>query len=74
MVPARLAPILVSLIVSGLMSCMVSGVSTLRALGFIDGFFGAWMSNWAVSWSIAFPVLLIVGPIVRRAVAARTRD
>ena len=69
MIPARFAPILFGFILSGLMSLMVSGLSTFRALGLVDGFTGFWLGNWAVSWSIAFPVVLVVAPITRRIVA-----
>lgn len=69
MLPARFAPILFGLILSGLMSMIVSGLSTFRALGLVEGFFGIWMANWAVSWGIAFPTVLVVAPITRRLVA-----
>lgn len=73
MFPARFAPVLFGLILSGLMSCMVSGISTLRAVGLGGGFLGQWMASWAVSWAIAFPVVLVVAPITRRIVAVLTR-
>ncbi len=73
MIPARFAPIVFGLMVSGLMSCVVSGIATLRALGFVDGIFGQWMTSWAFSWSVAFPTILIVAPIARRVVARVTR-
>ncbi|WP_425503955.1 DUF2798 domain-containing protein [Sedimentitalea arenosa] len=69
MVPARFAPVLFGFILSGLMSCMVSGISTLRAVGLTEGVLGEWMSSWALSWAIAFPVVLVVAPITRRLVA-----
>ena len=69
MIPSRFAPILFGFILSGLMSLMVSGLSTFRALGLVDGFAGVWLGNWAVSWAIAFPVVLVVAPITRRIVA-----
>ena len=69
MIPARFAPTLFGFILSGLMSLMVSGLSTFRALGPVDGFAGVWLGNWAVSWTIAFPVVLVVAPITRRIVA-----
>ena len=73
MIPARYASVLFGLILSGLMSCMVSGLSTWRAIG-IDGFFGQWMGNWVVSWAIAFPAVLIVAPITRRIVTRLVRQ
>lgn len=69
MIPARFAPILFGFILSGLMSCMVSGISTLRVLGAVDGFVGAWMISWTYSWAVAFPSVLMVAPITRRLVA-----
>jgi len=72
MIPARFAPILFGLMVSGLMSCVVSGIATLRALGFVDDLFTQWMTSWAFSWSVAFPTILIVAPIARRLVAKLT--
>jgi Protein of unknown function (DUF2798) len=73
MIPARFAPVLFGLILSGLMSCVVSGIATLRALGLHPGFVGDWMGSWAISWAIAFPTVLIVAPITRRIVGALTR-
>lgn len=73
MIPARFAPILFGLILSGLMSCMVSGIATVRALGLGAGFLGQWMTSWAFSWAVAFPVVLVVAPFTRKIVAALTR-
>ena len=74
MFPARFAPVLFGLILSGLMSCMVSGISTLRAVGLAEGFFAKWMTSWGISWAIAFPVVLVVAPITRRIVAKLIRQ
>lgn len=43
MLPKRFVPLLFSLILSGLMSLLVSGISTYRAAGLVPGFpvFGA---------------------------------
>ncbi|SFJ40664.1 DUF2798 domain-containing protein [Jannaschia pohangensis] len=72
MIPARFAPVLFGLILSGLMSLLVSGVATFRALGLIDGFIGLWLGAWLAAWAIAFPAVLIVAPITRRLVARLT--
>lgn len=74
MFPARFAPVLFGLILSGMMSCMVSGISTLRAVGLADGFFAKWMTSWGISWAIAFPVVLVVAPITRKIVGVLTRS
>lgn len=72
MFPARFAPILFGFLLSCFMSFMVSGLSTLRALGFTDHFGRIWMGNWMISWAIAFPVVLVVAPVVRAMVASLT--
>lgn len=69
-VPARYANLLTAFIVSLMMTCIVSGISTLRSIGFAPNFFSLWPIAWAMSWAVAFPVFLVVGPIVRRIVAA----
>ena len=56
------------LILSGLMSCFVSGLSTFRSLGLVDHFFLQWMGNWAASWALAFPTVLVIAPITSRIV------
>ena len=74
MIPARFIPFLFSLITSGLMSCIVCGVATWKALGFVPDFLAAWMRAWSLAWPIAFAVLLVVGPIVRRVLARLTKE
>jgi hypothetical protein len=72
MIPARFAPVLFALILSALMSFIVSGIATWRALGWHDGFVGDWGASWLTSWVVAFPTVLVVGPVARRIVAALT--
>lgn len=74
MFPARFAPILFGLILSGIMSCIVSGIATLRAIGLSDAAFVSWMASWSFSWPIAFCVVLVVGPFTRRIVALLIRS
>ena len=69
MFPARFAPILTGLILSGLMSLIVSGIATFRAAGPAPDFLTLWMSAWAASWAVAFPTVLVVAPLTRRIVA-----
>lgn len=73
MIPARFAPVLFGLILSGLMSCMVSGIATFRVLEAGTAFLPAWMTSWAFSWAVAFPTVLVVAPIARGIVARLVR-
>lgn len=68
MIPARFAPILFGLVLSGLMSWLVSGIATLRAIGFGDELLAQWLGGWLTSWLIAFPTVLVVAPVARRIV------
>ncbi len=69
MIPARFAPVLFGLILSGMMTLMVSGLSTFMARGMVPGVLVMWVQAWGASWLIAFPMVLIVAPITRRIVA-----
>jgi hypothetical protein len=68
MIPRKFAPVLFGLILSGLMSLLVSGISTLRATGPIPGFAALWISAWLTAWLFAFPIVLFAAPMARRAV------
>ena len=72
MLPQKFAPLLFGLILSGLMSLLVSGISMVRATGLVHGFVGAWTSAWLTAWLFAFPVVLLIAPLARAAVARLT--
>ena len=69
MFPARYAPVLFGFILSGIMSCIVSGIATWREIGLSDMFVGSWMGSWSFSWPIAFCTVLFIAPATRRLVA-----
>lgn len=68
--PPRAAAVVLPLILSILMTCIVSLISTLNGVGPAPGFLGLWLRSWGLSWIVAFPVLLFVLPVVRRATAS----
>ena len=72
MIPKRFAPVVFGFVLSGLMSFIVSGLSTLRTVGLADGFLALWLGNWAMSWAVAFPVVLVVAPLARKIVERLT--
>lgn len=67
------APVLFAAMLSGIMSGLVSGISTFRS-GSWEAIQRAWLPNWGMSWLIAFPIVLIVAPGVRRAVDWMTTE
>ena len=68
MLPARYAPALFGIILSGLMSLLVSAISTLQAVGAGSDFLQVWISAWLTAWVVAFPVVLLLAPVTRRLV------
>jgi hypothetical protein len=72
MIPARFAPALFGLILSGLMSLIVSGLATYRVVGGTAGLVALWMNAWVMAWLVAFPIVLIAAPLTRRLVALAT--
>jgi hypothetical protein len=72
--PPRYASIVMPLLLSVFMTCIVSGISTLRSVGPVPGFVALWLSAWALSWVVAFPTMLLVMPLVRKATAALVRQ
>jgi hypothetical protein len=68
MISPKYAPILFSAILSGLMSLIVSAISTVRIVGIEPAFVWAWMGSWVVAWAIAFPTVSVIAPMTRKIV------
>ncbi len=68
MIPRKFEPYLFGLVLSGLMSLVVSGITTLRTVGFVDGFVSMWIGAWLTAWVLAFPIVLFVAPLARKVV------
>ena len=73
MIPARFAPIAFGFFLSLIMSGIISGVSTVSAVGLAGDFPAIWVRAWMSSWLVAFPSVLVVAPIARRIVGRLTR-
>lgn len=74
MIPGRYGPVLFGLILSGLMSFVVSGISIFRATGLAPGYMGMWTQAWFIAWASAFPIVLVAAPLARRAVQHLVRS
>jgi hypothetical protein len=68
MIPEKYAPVLFAAILSGMMSLLVSGISTYRAVGAVEGFLPLWGGAWLAAWVVAFPAVVLVAPLARKAV------
>jgi len=74
MFPKRLENLLFSAVLSGLMSCLVAGLSTLRITGWTPVFPGQWMLAWLTAWPLAFPAVMVMAPLARRIVRHLVRE
>ncbi|AZN73537.1 DUF2798 domain-containing protein [Georhizobium profundi] len=55
------------------MTCIVSGISTVSAVGLSDPRLGAlWFQAWIPSWLVAAPIMTVVAPLVRGAIQRMT--
>jgi len=68
MIPKKYAHILFSIILSAIMSFIISGVATFKAVGLEPHFFGVWMGSWLASWLVAFPSVTLIAPLAKRLV------
>ena len=66
---AFISILVVCFVLTMLMTIVVSGISTLTAVGMKPGWHVLWLKAWLVSWAVAFPTILGVMPITRRLVA-----
>lgn len=72
MIPARFAPLLFALLLSGVMSLLLSALSTARLLGLGESFLRSWLLSWPLAWLFAFPSVLLLAPLIRRLVQGLT--
>jgi hypothetical protein len=68
--PAHYATVVMPFLLSLMMTCLVSLISTARSVGFGAALPPLWLGNWALSWLVAFPLTLVVLPLVRRMTTA----
>lgn len=73
-IPGKYYHLVFTLLLSGLMSCLVALVSTISVLGFSAEVWGQWMKGWGASFPIAFPAAYVVVPTVRRVLGYIVRD
>ena len=71
-IPARYSHLLFGGLLSAIMVTIISGTVLLMNRGYGEGFFLDWLQGFATAWPVAFPTVLVVAPLVRRAVAKIT--
>ena len=68
--PARYASLVLPFFLTCVMTCVVSGISTLRVAGIGPGVLSTWLVSWGLSWAVAYPTMLLVLPSVKKLAAA----
>ena len=74
MLPLKYRPTLFALFLSGMMSFIVSGVATVKAVGLPPDILILWMRAWAIAWPVAFVCALGLAPFARKWAEALTRE
>jgi hypothetical protein len=70
--PKRFAPFVYGLIQAGITTAVATAIST-HQLAYADmQFVRFWIGCWALSWATMLPVVLLVAPLIQRAVIALT--
>jgi hypothetical protein len=64
--PARTMHFALPLALTFVMTFLVSGVATVRAIGFADDMWSRWIESWLATWVMAFPIMLFLMPVMRR--------
>ncbi len=73
-IPQRFAPLTYGIIQSGITAAVASGIATFQALGFNQLALGAWLVAWVLAWIAMLPVVILVSPLIQRAVLKLTQD
>ena len=68
MIPKKFEHLLFGFFLSCFMSLIVSGISTLHAIGLRTDFINVWTGAWLAAWMVGFPAVLFTAPVVRRLV------
>ena len=65
-IPKKLEPVAFAFLLSGIQAFVVTGISTVLAVGFSAELPALWLKAYFSSWAIAFPGVLMVAPMVKR--------
>lgn len=71
-IPKRFAPLTYGMIQSGITTAVASGIATVQALGLNWLALGAWLVAWIMAWAVMLPVVIVVSPLIQRAVLRLT--
>ncbi|MBX9925687.1 MAG: DUF2798 domain-containing protein [Hyphomicrobiaceae bacterium] len=67
--PKRFAPLAYGVIQSGVTTGFATATATYQALG-LERFATTWPVAWGLAWLMMVPVVVVVSPLIQRAVLA----
>lgn len=70
--PRRCAPFVYGVIQAAITTAIATAIATRQILGGGMEFFWYWVSCWALSWFTMLPVVILVAPLIQRAVLSLT--
>ncbi len=70
----RYAALLFSLILSGMMSALVSGLTLWRQFSWAELSTESWIQAWLSAWLIAFPAVVVLAPLAQSLVRRLIKD
>jgi Protein of unknown function (DUF2798) len=70
--PKRYAPFVYGIIQAAITTAIATAVATRQLLGGGMEFFWYWLGCWALSWITMLPVVILVAPLIQRAVLSLT--
>lgn len=72
MIPKRFAPMTYGIIQAGITSAVATTIATWQAPAVGVNPVWYWVSCWGLSWLAMLPVVILVSPLIQRAVMALT--
>jgi hypothetical protein len=72
LLPRRLAPFAYGMIQAAVTTAVATGIATHQLTGFGMAFLRQWAVAWSLAWLTMVPVVILVAPLIERAVAALT--
>jgi hypothetical protein len=70
--PGSWAPTIYGVIQSAVTTALATAIATFHIAGLhLSAVFG-WLTAWAIAWSTMLPIVILVSPLIRKAVDAMT--
>lgn len=70
--PGSWAPTIYGVIQSAVTTALATAIATVNLMGFHVASVAVWLTSWAVAWVTMLPVVVLVSPLIRKAVDAMT--